>query len=55
MMADIEPNKVSIYEIHEGRLNKIQQEDGLIGTNYFDNNMKELMDDFYIMLNYYGK
>ena len=38
-----------------GELNTtIQQEDGLIGDNYFDCNMKEVMDDFYKMLNYYG-
>jgi predicted ATPase len=50
----INPPDVSIYEIHDGILKSIQQDDGLIGVNYFDTKMKELMDDFYIMLNYYG-
>ncbi|KAA6350433.1 hypothetical protein EZS27_002160 [termite gut metagenome] len=53
--ALIDPKKVSIYQIDEGRINCIQQDDGLIGNNYFDENVKELMDDFYLMLNYYGK
>jgi predicted ATPase len=49
----INPKCVSIYEIHDGKLKSIQQEDGLISENYFDTKMKELMDDFYVMLNYY--
>jgi predicted ATPase len=52
--ALIHPKKVSVYEIHDGVLMNIQQEDGLIGDNYFDGKMKELMDDFYVMLNYYN-
>jgi predicted ATPase len=52
-LSAIDPKTVSIYEINAGELKKIQQEDGLIEANYFDNNMKEQMDDFYIMLNYY--
>jgi len=51
----INPVNVSVYQIHNGFLKKIQQEeDKLIGANYLDQNMKELMDDFYVMLNYYG-
>jgi hypothetical protein len=33
---------------------RIKEEDGLIGNNYFDQIMQEIMDDFYVMLNYYG-
>jgi len=51
--ALINPQKVSIYEIHNGILKNIQQKDGLISSNYFDRNMKEVMDDFYAFLNYY--
>ena len=52
----INPKDVSAYEIHEGILKSIQQkEDNLIGANFFDKKMKELMDDFYVMLNYYGE
>jgi predicted ATPase len=51
--ALIDPKKVSIYQIDDGKLNPIQQDDRLIGDNYFDKNMKELMDDYYLMLNYY--
>jgi predicted ATPase len=50
----IDPALVSVYQIHDGVLKKIQQEDHLIGANYLDQNMKELMDDFYVMLNYYA-
>jgi hypothetical protein len=53
--SKISPSNVSIYEIREGCVNKtIQGEDGLISDNYFDQQMKELMDDFYLMLNYYA-
>jgi hypothetical protein len=51
--SSIDPKCVSIYEIHDGKLENIQQDDGLISENYFDTKMKELMDDFYTMLNYY--
>lgn len=60
--AWINPELISIWEIKEGYLigmdgkrnSTIQQPDGLIGDNYFDRNMKEVMDDFYKMLNYYS-
>lgn len=52
--AKIDPSKVSIYEIKEGYVDKIQRKNGLISSNYFDRKMKELMDDFYVMLNYYA-
>lgn len=57
----ISPELVSVWEIKDGYLKggngelnaTIQQADGLVGDNYFDSNMKEVMDDFYKMLNYY--
>ena len=52
--ALIEPGKVSIYQIDNGVLKTIQEKDGIIGSNYFDQKMKELMDDFYVFLKYYG-
>lgn len=52
--SKINPSDVSIYEIRDGYIHgTIQGEDGLISDNYFDQKMKELMDDFYLMLNYY--
>jgi predicted ATPase len=51
----INPESVSIWQIKEGKTSKIQAKDGLIGQNYFDDNMKEVMDDFYSMINYYGQ
>ena len=51
----IDPALVSVYQITtEGNLQKIQQEDGLIGKNYFDDTMKEIMDDFYSLIDYYN-
>lgn len=49
----IAPSYISIYEIREGVIKQIQQTDGLIEDNYFDQQMGELMEDFYLMLNYY--
>ncbi|EKX89937.1 hypothetical protein [Alloprevotella sp. oral taxon 473] len=52
--SSINPTDVSIYEIREGQVKgTIQGEDGLISDNYFDQKMKDLMDDFYSMLNHY--
>ena len=49
----VDSSYVSIYEIRDGVVKQIQREDGLIQDNYFDQQMGELMDDFYLMLNYY--
>ncbi len=49
----VAPANVSVMSIENGEINNIQQDDGLIGANYFEENMKELMDDFYLMLNFY--
>ena len=52
--SKVNPVDVSIYEIREGVVEgTIQGEDGLISDNYFDQKMKDLMDDFYLMLNHY--
>ena len=52
--SKINPIDISIYEIREGVVRgTIQGKDGLISDNYFDQKMKDLMDDFYLMLNYY--
>ncbi|MDR0971236.1 MAG: AAA family ATPase [Bacteroidales bacterium] len=49
----INPSEVSVWEIKEGEIRNIQQEDNLIEDNYFDKSMKEIMNDFYNMINYY--
>lgn len=57
----VNPKWVSIWEIENGELrnisqsynNTIQDKEGLIGKNYFDDNMKELMEDFDTLLEYY--
>lgn len=49
------PEIYRIYEVSEdGNKINIQNEDGLITKNYFDNLMKVVMDDFYVALNYYN-
>lgn len=50
--SSISPKDINIFEIKEGLLNNIQQENGLIGENYFDSQMKKVMDDFYFLLNF---
>ncbi|MDR0412888.1 MAG: ATP-binding protein [Dysgonamonadaceae bacterium] len=53
-LIPFDPQEISIYQLSEGKIHCIQQEDNLIGDNYFDSKMKDIMDDFYVMLNYYG-
>lgn len=48
----INPEYVKIYELKDGEIKCIQQENGLIGDNFFDEKMREVMDDFYLMLNH---
>lgn len=51
--SQINPDSISVYEIKDGLLNCIQEKDGSIGKNFFDSQMKEVMDEFYVMLNHY--
>ncbi len=53
LASKISPKSISIYQIINGTIESIQQEDGLIGENFFDNKMKEVMDEFYLMINHY--
>lgn len=54
LKSKINPETISIYQIKEGTIDSIQEKDGLISSNFFDSQMKELMDEFYIMLNHYS-
>lgn len=55
LKSAIDPQHVSVWEITDaGTLRSIQGEDRLIESNYFDACMKDVMDDFYKMINYYG-
>ncbi|HJS00078.1 MAG TPA: AAA family ATPase [Flavobacterium sp.] len=51
--SKVDPKSISIYQIKNGLIECIQQEDGLIGENFFDEQMKQVMDEFYLMLNHY--
>ncbi|MDR2272708.1 MAG: hypothetical protein LBF27_17500 [Sphingobacterium sp.] len=47
----IPAESISIYQIENGKINSIQNEMGMIESNYFDEQMTKIMDDFYILLN----
>lgn len=51
--AWINPSKVSIYEIHNGQIKSIQDEDGIIEDNYLNQAYKENSSEYLSMLNYY--
>lgn len=52
---NLNPKFVKIISINEnGDEIIIQDNEGLIHDNYFDKLMKNVMDDFYKSLNYYG-
>ena len=51
----IDPKKVSIYEIHDGTLKKIQDEDGIIEDNYLNKAYKETSSEYMSLLNYYDE
>jgi predicted ATPase len=53
--AWIDPKLISVWEIENGTIRPIQDEDGIISENYFDLNMTELTDEYYQMLNYYDE
>lgn len=49
----IDSSKVSIYEIHNGGIKRIQDEDGIIEDNYLNQAYKENSNEYLSMLNYY--
>ncbi len=49
----INPSEVSIFEIHDGTIKSIQDEDGIIEDNYLNQAYKENSNEYLSMLNYY--
>lgn len=49
----IDPKKVSIYEIHDGTLKCIQDEDGILEDNYLNQAYKENTSEYMSLLNYF--
>ena len=49
----IDPKDIRIYQIENGIVTRIQNKDGLIEHNCFDNEMSIIMNDFYKMIDYY--
>ena len=50
----INPQLVSIWEIEEGKIRRIQDKDNIISENYFDKKLTEITDEYYQILNYYN-
>jgi len=53
LQSKVASDAISIYEIKDGYIKKIQDQDGLIGKNFFDEQMKGVMDEYHVMLNRY--
>ncbi len=53
LYAWMKPSDVSIYEIHDGTIKCIQDEDGIIEDNYLNQAYKENTNEYLSMLNYY--
>ena len=49
----IDPKDIRIYQVENGVVTLIQNKDGLIEHNCFDNEMNIIMNDFYKMIDYY--
>lgn len=49
----IDPKKVSIYEIHDGTLKPIQDEDGILEDNYLNQAYKDNTSEYMSLLNYF--
>jgi len=49
----INSKSVSVWEIEDGKLRQVQDEDNIISKNYFDNIMTDLTDEYFEMLEFY--
>ena len=49
----VDPSLVSVYEIHDGCLKRIQDEDGIIEDNYLNQAYKENSSEYLSLLSYY--
>ena len=49
----IDPKLVSVYEIHDGTIRCIQDEDGIIEDNYLNQAYKKNSNEYLSLLNYY--
>ena len=49
----IDPSLVSVYEIHDGTIKCIQDEDGIIEDNYLNQAYKKNSDEYLSLLHYY--
>lgn len=49
----LDPAKISIFEFKDGKVYSIQDEEGMVRGNTFDEIMRNIMSDFHNLLNYY--
>lgn len=49
----IDPKMVSVYELHEGELVSIQDEDGILLNNYLNKAHQQIASEYLAMLSYY--
>ena len=49
----IDPKLVSVYEIHDGTIRCIQDEDGIVEDNYLNQAYKKNSNEYLSLLNYY--
>lgn len=51
--AAIDPKEISIYQIEDGRIHKIQDKDGNLNDNFINNAYKENSNEYFSLLNFY--
>lgn len=51
----VNPKEVSLYEIHNGELVSIQEEDGLLKNNYLNQAYRDNSSEYLSLLGYYGR
>lgn len=49
----IDPQKVNVYEIHEGKLRSIQDKSGLLINNYLNNAYRQVNSEYLNLLDFY--
>ena len=53
LYAWIDPKKVAVYELHDGEIKSIQDEDNLLLNNYLNKTHQQLTSEYLTMLSYY--
>lgn len=51
----LDPAKISVFEFKDGNVYPIQDEEGMVRENTFDDIMRNIMADFHNLINYYDE